>query len=46
MEKMRNAYNILVGKPEGKRPRGRLGEWSGSRPGRFIPGERTPVPIG
>jgi hypothetical protein len=24
MEEMRNAYNILVGKPEGKRPFGRL----------------------
>jgi len=24
MEEMRNAYNILVGKPEGKRPLGRL----------------------
>jgi hypothetical protein len=23
MGKMRNAYNILCGKPEGKRPRGR-----------------------
>jgi hypothetical protein len=23
MEEIRNAYNILVGKPEGKRPRGR-----------------------
>jgi hypothetical protein len=23
MGEMRNAYNILVGKPEGKRPRGR-----------------------
>jgi hypothetical protein len=23
MEEMRNAYNILVGKPEGKRPLGR-----------------------
>jgi hypothetical protein len=24
MEEMRNAYKILVGKPEGKRPRGRF----------------------
>jgi hypothetical protein len=24
MRDMRNAYNILVGKPEGKRPHGRL----------------------
>jgi hypothetical protein len=23
----RNAYGILVGKPEGKRPLGRLGRW-------------------
>jgi hypothetical protein len=25
MGKMRNVYNIVVGKPEGKRPPGRLG---------------------
>jgi hypothetical protein len=27
MEEKRNAYRILVGKPEGKRPLGRLSHW-------------------
>jgi hypothetical protein len=27
MWNMRNAYNILVGKPEGKSPLGRSGHW-------------------
>jgi hypothetical protein len=32
MRKMRNSYNILVGKPEGKRPLGRpRGRWEDIR---------------
>jgi hypothetical protein len=27
MEEMRNAYSVLVGKPEGKRPLGRPRHW-------------------
>jgi hypothetical protein len=27
MEEKRNMYRILVGKPDGKRPLGRLGRW-------------------
>jgi hypothetical protein len=29
MGEMRNAYNILVGKPEGKRPLGKTYAWMG-----------------
>jgi hypothetical protein len=31
MGEMRNAYNILVGKPKGKRPRVDLKYWTGSQ---------------
>jgi hypothetical protein len=27
MEEVRNVYRILVGKPEGRKPLGRLGGW-------------------
>ena len=37
MEQSRNAYRVLVGKPEGKRPLGRPSRrWEGCDPGEWI----------